>query len=78
MMWFRTPSGMLRGRKKDYVALISTGPNTFTGSGTYRHANIRPPLTSNALDHIVLHIYRTIRDLKADCEKVIDALAAKE
>ena len=72
--WIKTPSGSFRTRRNGYVAMILTGTNTFTGKGKYRHANIRPPLSSNAVAHIELSNYKTLRDLKADCVKVMDAL----
>ena len=72
--WTKSPSGSLRMRSHGYVAMITTGPNTFTHGGNYRHANIRPPLTSNANEHIFLNNYKTIRDLKSDCETIMLAL----
>lgn len=75
--WIKTPSGSYRTRYKGYVVLATRGRNTFTAAGKYWHANIRPPLTSNAHAHVQIENYKTLNELKADCGAIVDALAQR-
>ena len=72
--WFRRPSGQWATEGFGMVVIVTTGVNTYTKSGMYRHATIRPMNEAANAPHIRLCNYRTLRDIKADCEKVVEAL----